>query len=81
MTSSRRSGLPDEPGVWGTVRSRYLAGDTEMSEHFKARWLPGAFGDRATLEGVKSYKVFEDQWHVDENDVPHRTIVRGEVLS
>jgi hypothetical protein len=64
--------LPDLPEEWGYV-------DTPLEGRFYQRWMPGAFGDRTTLSGVKRYHVLRDEW--DENDdLPRRTILEARVV-
>jgi hypothetical protein len=61
--------LPDLPNVWSSAE--YL--------EYKQRWLPGAFGDRETIEGVLRFVVEEDVWE-EIDGVQHRTISKARIL-
>jgi hypothetical protein len=59
--------LPDKPDEWGSD----ILG-------FRQRWLPGAFGDRTTIEGVYAYKVEDDVWLQDAHGI-WRTIRKARI--
>jgi hypothetical protein len=67
--------LPDKPNEWGDVDDGYHG-------RYRQRWLPGAFGDLETIEGVETFRVVEDEWLEDGGDgIPARTIKRAGIVA
>lgn len=47
---------------------------------FKQRWVPGAFGDLTTLEGVSAFRVLEAEWDEADDGTVTRTILKAVAL-
>jgi hypothetical protein len=63
--------LADSPNEWREV----------PRGGFSHRWLPGAFGDRAHIRGVRAYKVIADEWETKGVGSYWRTITKAEIIS
>jgi hypothetical protein len=66
--------LSDNPCEWLTV-------DSVWSGQFRVCWLPGAFGDRADIRDVLTYKVTREVWITETPDeIPARVILEAVAL-
>lgn len=66
--------LPNQPGEYGEPVDVFRDGNL-----IRSRWLPGAFGDATSIEGVWSYTIQESE--VEESDgVFLRTIKRATIV-
>lgn len=63
--------LPDLPDEWSE-------GNTIFGERFRQCWRPGAFGDKADIKGVTTYRVLRETWD-ESKAVPERVILEAEV--
>lgn len=66
--------LPDRPYQW--------SGDEFLEDMgFRQSWVPGAFGDRQTIEDVWAYRVIEGDWqHVEGTDEELLVIKKAEIV-
>jgi hypothetical protein len=70
VTLAKNDVLPDRPGEYGAV----------LPDGYRQRWMPGAFGDRETIEDVDGFKVIRDEWVEQPDGLILRTILEAEAL-